>query len=65
MQIIPYADLTWPEVAALPRGLPMLIPLGQGEYDLEAAAARLGADRSMLAAGHSLRLPAQRRRSAG
>jgi len=43
MHIIPYADLTWPEVARLPRDLPMLIPLGLGEYDLEAAAARLDA----------------------
>lgn len=43
MQIIPYADLTWPEVARLPRDLPMLLPLGSGEYDLEAAAARLEA----------------------
>lgn len=43
MQIIPYADLTWPEVAALPRDLPMLIPLGLGDYDLEMAAARWNA----------------------
>jgi creatinine amidohydrolase len=43
MNIIPYADLTWPEVAALPRQLPMLIPLGLGDYDLDAAAARLKA----------------------
>jgi creatinine amidohydrolase len=43
MHIIPYADLTWPEVADLPRHLPMLIPLGLGEYDLELAAARLNA----------------------
>ncbi len=41
MQIIPYADLTWPEVAELPRSLPMLIPLGLGEYDLETAAVHL------------------------
>jgi creatinine amidohydrolase len=43
MHTIPYADLTWPEVARLPRDLPMLIPLGLDEYDLEAAAARLDA----------------------
>jgi creatinine amidohydrolase len=43
MHILPYADLTWPEVAQLPRDLPMLIPLGLDEYDLEAAAARLDA----------------------
>jgi creatinine amidohydrolase len=43
MHIIPYANLTWPEVARLPRDLPMLIPLGLGDYDLEAAAIRLDA----------------------
>ena len=43
MHIIHYADLTWPEVAALPRDLPLLIPLGLGDYDLDAAAARLNA----------------------
>jgi creatinine amidohydrolase len=31
--VIQYADLTWPEVAELPRDLPVLIPLGQDEYD--------------------------------
>ena len=44
MQIICYADLTWPEVAELPRHLPLLIPLGLGEYDLPAVAAQLGAE---------------------
>ncbi|HSN75420.1 MAG TPA: creatininase family protein [Anaerolineae bacterium] len=48
MKTIPYADLTWPEVANLSRSLPMLIPLGLGEYDLELAAARLGADQVCL-----------------
>ncbi|MER2600004.1 MAG: creatininase family protein [Caldilineales bacterium] len=38
MRIISYADLTWPEVAELPRTLPMLIPLGLGTYDLHALA---------------------------
>src|SRR3972149_2741932 len=28
MRTIPYADLTWPEVAELPRRGPLLIPLG-------------------------------------
>ncbi len=41
MTVIRYADLTWPEVAELPRGLPLLIPLGEASYDLEAAAAAL------------------------
>ncbi len=37
-----YDDLTWPEVAALPRHTPLLIPLGAG-YDLNIAAEALGA----------------------
>ena len=32
-EIIQFGDLTWPEVAALPRDLPLVLPLGQG-YDL-------------------------------
>jgi creatinine amidohydrolase len=34
--IIQYDELTWPEVATLPRGIPMVLPLGQGflEKDL-------------------------------
>lgn len=27
---LPFSDLTWPEVAALPRDLPLVIPLGEG-----------------------------------
>jgi creatinine amidohydrolase len=48
MPIIFYADLTWPEVAALPRHMPLLIPLGLGAYDLSAAAGRLGAETVVL-----------------
>ena len=44
MKAIPYADLTWPEVAALPRDLPLLIPLGEEPYDLPQAARRLKAE---------------------
>ncbi len=44
MPIIPYADLTWPDVALLPRTLPLLLPLGLGQYDLPAAAAQIHAD---------------------
>ncbi len=36
-----YADLTWPEVAALPRQTPLVIPLGEG-YSLERLAEMLG-----------------------
>jgi creatinine amidohydrolase len=44
MEIIPYAHLTWPDVADLPRDIPLLIPLGQEAYDLEAAARPLRAE---------------------
>ena len=36
-----YEDLTWPEVAALPRDMPLVIPLGTG-YPLERLADALG-----------------------
>ena len=36
-----YEDLTWPEVADLPRDVPLILPLGSG-YDLDELAARLG-----------------------
>jgi creatinine amidohydrolase len=39
--IFPYDELTWPEVAALPRDTPLIIPLGEG-YDLDKAAEALG-----------------------
>ena len=44
MKTIAYADLTWPEVAELPRHIPLLIPLGEEAYDLEAAARALKAE---------------------
>lgn len=36
-----YENLTWPEVAALPRDLPLFLPLGRG-YSLEQLASALG-----------------------
>jgi creatinine amidohydrolase len=36
-----YAELTWPEVAKLPRDWPVLVPLNQGEYNLQEVAGRL------------------------
>ncbi len=36
-----YNTLTWPEIAALPRNVPLVVPLGQG-YDLEQLADALG-----------------------
>ncbi len=38
-----YDELTWPEVAALPRDLPLVLPLGAG-YDDEAIAQAVGVD---------------------
>jgi hypothetical protein len=37
----PYENLTWPEVAALPRTTPLLIPLGT-DYDPATVARQLG-----------------------
>jgi len=39
--LIPFDELTYPEVASLPRDLPLVLPLGLG-YDYAALAARLG-----------------------
>ena len=39
--IFHYDELTWPEVAALPRETPLVLPLGSG-YDLELLAEQLG-----------------------
>jgi len=39
--IFAYDDLTWPEVAELPRDVPLIIPLGAG-YNLDTFAASLG-----------------------
>ena len=36
-----FDELTWPEVAALPRNLPLIIPVGEG-YDLARLAEALG-----------------------
>ena len=43
MDLILYADLTWPEVAGLPRHVPVLVPLGRDEYDYPAIARHLSA----------------------
>ncbi len=37
----PYDELTWPEVADLPRDMPLVLPLGSG-YDLNLLAGQLG-----------------------
>ncbi|MCA9922568.1 MAG: hypothetical protein KC421_09355, partial [Anaerolineales bacterium] len=37
----PYDEMTWPEVADLPRDTPLIIPLGDG-YDLAHLAGALG-----------------------
>jgi len=41
-EIVHYGDLTWPEVAELPRDLALVLPLGGG-YDLARVAQELGA----------------------
>ncbi len=40
-QFFPYDELTWPEVAALPRETPLVIPLGKG-YPMDWLASALG-----------------------
>lgn len=40
-QFLPYDTLTWPEVDALPRATPLVIPFGSG-YDLDRLASALG-----------------------
>jgi creatinine amidohydrolase len=44
MPTVDYADLTYPEVAALPRDATLVIPLGAGPYDLQDAGERLKAE---------------------
>jgi creatinine amidohydrolase len=39
--VIQYAELSWPEVAKLPRHVPVLIPLGWDEYDYPAIVRQL------------------------
>ena len=39
-QLFPYETLTWPEVAALPRDCPLVLPLGK-DYDWARVAAAL------------------------
>jgi creatinine amidohydrolase len=48
VQLIPYADLTWPEVAQLPRHLPLLIPLGRDDYDYPAIARSLSVEQLVI-----------------
>jgi creatinine amidohydrolase len=45
-KIFAYENLTWPEVADLPRDMPLVIPLGSG-YDLDLLAEALGQPRSL------------------
>ncbi len=43
MPLFRFEELTWPEVAALPRDLPLILPLGEG-YDLTALPSLLRTD---------------------
>lgn len=45
-----YEDLTFPEVADLPRDLPLVLPLGDG-YDMDAIASAVGVNRFCLLPG--------------
>lgn len=40
-EFFPYDNLTWPEVADLPRDVPLVLPLGSS-FDTEKLAAQLG-----------------------
>jgi creatinine amidohydrolase/Fe(II)-dependent formamide hydrolase-like protein len=44
MHAVRYEELTWPDVADLPRDLPMVLPLGEG-YDPDEIARELAVDR--------------------
>lgn len=48
MRIDRYDELTWPEIEALPRAAPVLLPLGLERYDLAAAARRLRSRRIVV-----------------
>ncbi|GAB4539441.1 MAG: hypothetical protein Kow0063_28280 [Anaerolineae bacterium] len=58
MHLIHYAELTWPEVADLPRHLPLLIPLGQDEYDYPGIVRQLRAEGRVREADQAVLLPA-------
>jgi creatinine amidohydrolase len=44
MKTVAYADLTYPEIAALPRDASLVLPLGADPYDLEEAGKQLQAE---------------------
>jgi creatinine amidohydrolase len=44
MKTVAYADLSYPEIAALPRDATLVIPLGAGPYDLQDAGEKLKAE---------------------
>ncbi|MCX6072212.1 MAG: hypothetical protein NTU91_15385, partial [Chloroflexi bacterium] len=44
MKTVAYADLSYPEIAALPRDATLVIPLGTRPYDLEDAGQKLKAE---------------------
>jgi creatinine amidohydrolase len=44
MKTVAYADLTYPEIASLPRDANLVIPLGAGPYDIEDAGRKLKAE---------------------
>ena len=44
MSVVSYAELSWTQVAELPRDIPLLIPLGQDDYDFDAVGRTLKSD---------------------
>jgi creatinine amidohydrolase/Fe(II)-dependent formamide hydrolase-like protein len=44
MPVVSYAELSWTQVAELPRDIPLLIPLGQEDYDFDEATRTLEAE---------------------
>jgi creatinine amidohydrolase len=47
-RVFRYDEMTWPEIARLPRDLPLVVPLGLGVIDLAQVAERLGQGRLVL-----------------
>ncbi|MGW8224655.1 MAG: creatininase family protein [Anaerolineales bacterium] len=66
MELIYYADLTWPEVEKLPRDLPMLVPIGLDDYDLPSVAKYISTEQVVVLPAipygfqHAVELPLSR-----
>jgi creatinine amidohydrolase len=58
MRTVAYADLTYPEIAALPRDATLAIPLGAGPYDLDEIGRRLACEVLVVLPGIPYGFPA-------